>query len=116
MRVDADLDRFHTNVPDSCRFALANHDRVRLELHAELPLNPRVFENLEEVLAEKNLASTQTQNENARIRHLVQQMFDLRSRHLAMVFMIEITMNASLVAAVCQIELHTERDVFLQCF
>src|SRR5215831_2312329 len=115
MRVNADLNRFHTNVPDPRRLALANHDRVGLELHAELPLNPRVFENLEEILAEKNLAPTQAKNEDACICHLIQQMLDLRSCHLAMILMVEITMHTPLIAPIGQIELHAERDVPRQC-
>src|ERR1700752_3642371 len=111
MGIDADLDGLHTDIPDSRRLTLANHDRIRLELHAELTLEPRVLENLEEVFAQKNLAAAQSQNKDTGVRHLVEQMFDLRRRHLAMIFMVEITMNTPFVAAIGQIELHAERGI-----
>src|SRR5215469_14140975 len=116
VRIDADLDRLHTNLADPRRLALANHDRVRLELHAELPLEPRVFENLEEVFADKDFATTQRQDENAGVGHLVEQVFDLRRRHLSMVFMVEITMYTTFVASIREIELHAERDIPRQRF
>src|SRR3954469_9415854 len=114
MGVDADLDRLHANIPDPRRLALADHDRVRLELHAELALHAGVFENLEEIFAEKDFAATECQNEDARIGHLVEQVLDLRCGHLAVILMVEIAMNASLVTAVSQIHLHAERDILRQ--
>src|SRR5262245_14865966 len=114
MRVDADLNRFHPNVPDSRRLALANHDGVGLELHAELPLDPRILKNLEEVLADKDLATAQCQYEYASICHLVEQSFDLGGVHLAMIVMIEVTVDAPFIASIGEIELHAEGDLLFQ--
>jgi hypothetical protein len=106
MRINADLDRFHADVSNLRCLPFANHDCVGLELHTELPLEPRILENLEKIFAKEYFPSAQGEDKDAGIRHLVQQMLDLRSGHLAMIVVIEITMNAALVAAVSEVELH----------
>ena len=48
------------------------------------------------------------------VGQLIQQILDLRGRHLPMIFMIQIAMHASLVAPVGQIQLHAQWDSQLQ--
>src|SRR5208282_1106329 len=70
-----------------------------------------VFEQLEEILAQKNFSAAESQNEDASLGHLLHKMFDLRRRHLAVIVVIEITMDAALVAAISQVDLNAERDI-----
>jgi hypothetical protein len=67
-----------------------------------------MFQDFEEVLAQKNLAAAQSQNKNTGIGHLREQAFDFGSGHLPVVVVVEIAMNALFVAAVGEIELHAE--------
>src|SRR6476646_11292667 len=75
-----------------------------------------VFENLEEVLAQENFAAAERKNEYPDIRHLVEQLLDLRSVHLAMIFVVEIAVHTALVAAIGQIQLNAQRDIARERF
>ena len=70
-----------------------------------------MFNNFEEVFAQEDLPATEGQDEHSRIRHLVQQRLDLRSSHLPMIVVIEVTMHAALIATIGEIKLYIERDV-----
>jgi hypothetical protein len=113
VRVNADLDRFDAEFAEAGGLVLADEQRIDLELHAKHQ-TAGVFEKVEEILAEKNLAAAEREDEDAGIGHLVEQVLDLRGGHLAMVVVIEIAVHTALVAAVGQIELDAERDVQLQ--
>src|SRR5208282_2327714 len=78
-----------------------------LELDAE-GKRARILQNLEKILAHENLAAAQSQDENAGVGHLLEQVLDFDSGHLPVVVVIKVAVNALLVAAVGQIKLHTE--------
>ena len=99
VRVNADLDRFDAEIAEAGRLALADQDRVGLELHAKHQA-AGVFEQVEEILAQKNFAAAKGQDEDAGVGHLIEQVLDFRSGHLAMIVMIEIAVHAALVAAI----------------
>src|SRR5450755_1001111 len=101
VRVNADLDRVNAEIAKSGRLALTDQHGVSLELHAKHQ-TPRVFEKVEEILAQKNFAAAEGQNKNAGVGHFIEQVLDFRGRHLAMIVMIEIAVHATLIAAVGQ--------------
>ena len=76
-------------------------NRIRLKLHAKHQM-AGVFEKVEEILAQKNLAAAEREDEDAGLGHLVEEVLDLGGGHLAMVVMIEIAVHASFVAAIRQ--------------
>src|ERR1700722_13717190 len=113
VRVHADLHRLWRQRLNPVRLALMNHHRIGLQLYAERK-PARVLSDLEKIAAHQNLASADGQEEHSGLRHLVEQIFDLRRSHLAMIVMIEITMDATLIAAVSQIKLYTQRNAEAQ--
>ena len=62
-------------------------------------------------LKQEDFAATEGEDKDASLGHLIEQMLDLGSRHLAVIIVIEIAVDAPLVAAIGQVELNTERDV-----
>ena len=98
----------------------ASRSRIMMALvlsftqNSQLP--PGVFQKLEKVFAQENLAAAQGEDENAGIGHLFEQMLDLGRGHLPVIVMIEIAVHAALVAAVSEVELHAERNVARQRF
>ena len=111
MRIDADLNRIDAQLAKSLRFLLVDHDRVGLDLDVEHEA-PRVFDNLKEVAAHKNLAAAERDKENAGFGQLIKCVLDFSGRHLAVVVVIEITMHAALVAAIRDI--HVNREGYAQ--
>src|SRR6185312_10472651 len=67
-------------------------------------------EQLEEVLAEQQLAAAEGEEHCAGRRQLIEHVLHFGRRHLAVIVVVEITVNAALVAALCQIEVHGEGD------
>lgn len=57
----------------------------------------------------EDFAAADVQKERARCRQLIQQAQDFGGRHLAVIVVIEIAVDAALVAAVGQIQLHAQR-------
>src|SRR5450759_496405 len=115
MRVHADLNRVHVQFANSPRFLFVDHHRVGLDLHVEHE-TPGVFDNLKEVAAHKNLAAAESEKENACRGQLIEHVLDFCGRHLAVVVVIEITMHAALVAAICNIHVHGDGDAQVKCF
>src|SRR5271165_5350154 len=109
MRIDADLNGFDPEFADAPGFLLANQHGVRLQFHAEHQL-AGVLEKLEEILAQEDLAPAEGEDEDASLRHLVEQMLDFRRSHLAVIVVVEIAVNAALVTPVSQVNLHGQRD------
>ena len=107
VRVDADLHRADAELADAVGLPLAEEDGVGLELDVEAEL-ARVAEELEEILAQEQLAAAEDQKERARRRELIEHALDFGGGQLAVVVVIEVAVHAALVAAVGEIELHRE--------
>ena len=74
------------------------------------PSAARVRQELEEVLPQQQLAAAEDQEQRAGRGELVEDRLDFGGGHLAVVVVIEIAVDAALVAAVGEIELHRERN------
>src|SRR5580693_913183 len=107
MGVNAHLNGVNAKRADAFGVALANQNGVGFELDAE-GQTPGVFEDFEEILAQHDLATAQGENENARGSKFVEEMFDFSGGHLAVIIVVEVTMNATLVATVGQVELDAQ--------
>src|SRR5205814_6766513 len=70
-----------------------------------------MLEKLEKIFAQENLSSAQGQNESPGIGHFIEEVLNLGGGHLAMIVVVQIAMNASLIAAVGQVQLNVERNV-----
>src|ERR1700676_5372123 len=115
MRINADLDGFHTEISDSLRLFFANQNGIRFQFDTETA-NASVLQNLEEIPAHQDLTAAQCEKKNARFRKLIQKILDFGGGHLAVIFMIEITMDAPLVATIGQVQLDSERNSQLERF
>src|SRR5262244_3552943 len=60
--------------------------------------------------AHENFAAAEHKKEDARLGQLVEDVLDFLRGHLAFVVVVEITMNAALVAAIGDVDMHAERD------
>ena len=88
---------------------LADHHAIGLDLDVEQQA-ARVFDDLEEVAAHENFSAAKRKEEDSSVRELVQHVFDLGRGHLAVVVVIQIAVNATLVATVGDVEMHADRD------
>jgi hypothetical protein len=88
---------------------LADHDAVGLYFYVEQKLS-RSFHDFKKIAAQKNFAAAEREKKNAGGGELGKNVEDLRRGHLAMVVMIEITMDAALVTAIGDIEMNAERQ------
>ena len=91
------------------RVRLRDQHRVGLDLDVELQ-RPRIGEQLEEVLAEQQLAAAENQEHRAGRRQLIEHVLHFGRRHLAVIVVVEIAVHATLVAAIRQIEMHRQRN------
>ena len=108
VRVNTDLDLFHSQPSQFARFPFANHHRVRFDLNVEKQL-PRVSHQLQKITSQKNFPSAKSQKEGSCRRQLIEDALDFPGRHLPMILMIEITMPAALVAAVSDVHMNAQR-------
>ena len=109
MRVDADLNLLDSELTKSSGLLLADHDAVGLYFYVEQKLS-RSFHDFKKIAAQKNFAAAEREKKNAGGGELGKNVEDLRRGHLAMVVMIEITMDAALVTAIGDIEMNAERQ------
>src|SRR5678815_540910 len=107
MRVNADLDALDSELTEAARFRLANHGGVGLHLDVK-EQTARVFDQFKKVAAEEHFAAAERQEKDASVRELIEDGLDLRGRHFAVVVVIEVAMNAALVAPVGEIEMSGE--------
>ena len=107
MRIDADLNRFHSEIAETRRLRFTNQHRIGLEFDAE-GKGTRALENFEEILAKKNLAAAKGEDKDAGFGHLFEQVLDFRRGHLTVVLVIEIAVNTLLIATVSEINLRAE--------
>src|SRR5882762_11369751 len=114
MRVDADLDGVHPESADALRFGFADHDGVGLDLDVELQ-EARVFENFKKVAAEEYFTSAESEKKDAGFGQLIKHTFDFGGRHLAMIFVIEITVHAALVATISDVQMNTDWHAHIKC-
>ena len=95
---------------DTFRLALADQNGIGLELHAEQQ-RAGVFQYLEKILAQQNLTAAQwSGRKTPASANWSSRSLDLRRGHLAVIVVVEITMNALFVAAIGQVQLHAERN------
>ena len=73
-----------------------------------------MLEDVEQIGSEKDFAAADRQEKDARFGELIQQIGDLDVCQLAVVVVIEVAVDAALVAAVRQIDLGAERDAKAQ--
>ena len=59
-----------------------------------------MFDDFKEIAAHQNFSATKRKEENSGVRELVENIFDLRRGHLAVIIVIQIAMNAPLIAAI----------------
>src|SRR5271156_4048693 len=112
MGVDADLNRVHAEFADQRGFFFPDQDPVSLEFHIEGQL-ARAPQDRKNIAAQHRLAAAYSQKEDSRRRHLRHQVFDLFVAHFAQVIVIEVAMDAALVAAPGNVEVNAERDAEL---
>src|SRR5262249_19515376 len=62
----------------------------------------------------QRLAATDREEENAGVRQLVEDIFDLGGAHLAVAGVVEVAMFAALVAPVRDVEMHAQRNAVKQ--
>ena len=115
MRVHADLYLLHSQGPQPLRLVLTDHDCVGLHLDIELQL-AGVLHQFEKIAAHKDLTAAECQKENAGVRELFENALDLRGCHFPVIVVIEIAVDAALVAAIGDVEMHADRDAQLQGF
>src|ERR1700758_4398508 len=99
MRVDADLNLFDIQFPQTPGLFFTNQDGIGLELYVESQ-RTRVFDDLEAVAAYQWLATADGEKENAGVGQLIEKVADFGGIHFAVAIVLEITMFAALVAAV----------------
>src|SRR5206468_9333699 len=109
MRIDADLDSVKPQLRQPVRFFFADHDGVRLDLDAEQQ-RARMLQQLEEVASQENLAAAEHQKEDSGRGKLIEQIFDLGRGHFAVVVVVEIAVDAPLIAAVSNVQLDAQGD------
>jgi hypothetical protein len=108
MRIDADLNIFDAEVAKPPGFRLTNHGSVRLHFYVEQQA-ARVCHKFKEVTPKEDFASAEGEEKDTSVRELIKNRFDLRGRHLAMIVMIEIAVNAAFIAAIGDVKVRGER-------
>jgi hypothetical protein len=73
-----------------------------------------MFKDFKKIPAHQNFAAAQGQVENSGVGHLVEEVLDFRGVHFAVIVVIEIAMDAALVAAVGQVQLDTQGDIVFE--
>src|ERR1700674_342281 len=109
MRVDADLHLLYAQLANAPSLLLADHYAVGFQLDVEQQA-ARVFHDFEEIAAHEDFSAAKSKEEDSSIRELGQNVFDLGRRHLAMVVVIHIAVNATLVATIGDVKMHTDRN------
>src|SRR5580692_3496730 len=112
MRVDADLHGVDTKAANQRRLFFLDQDRVGLELHIEGQLARAPYDR-KYILAQHRLAAADSQQKYTRIGHLYEQAFDFVVAQFALIVVIEVAMDASLVATPGDVEMNAERDTEL---
>src|SRR5580692_12916628 len=107
MGVDAHLNRFHSQRADTLCLPLTNHDGIRLELDAERQF-AGILQNLKEILAQQDFATTQSEEKDSCTGKLFEEILDLHRGHLAVIFVIEVAVNAPFIAAVRNVKVNAE--------
>src|SRR5580693_9232260 len=69
-----------------------------------------MFDDLEEVAPHKNFSAAKRKEEDTSVRELVQHVFDLGRGHLSVVVVIQIAVNATLIATVGDVQMHADWD------
>src|SRR5580698_9679167 len=109
MRIHADLDLVDSQFTQTPRLRLANHDCVRLQLYIE-EQSARIFDDLEKITAHQHFTTTNRKKKNSGLGKLREYVLDLCRRHLAVIVVVKIAVHAALVAAIGNIQVHTERN------
>src|SRR5271170_4761891 len=109
VRVDADLHLLDAQFANAPGFRLADHNAIGLDLDVEQQ-PARMFHDFEEVAAHEHFAAAKSEEEDSSIRELVQNTCDLGSRHLAVIVVIQIAVDAALVATIGDVEVHADGD------
>ena len=111
--INTDLNRLYAEIAQARRLRFANHHGIGLQLDAE-GQGTGALEDLEEIFAQENLAAAQGQNKYTGLGHFLKQMLNLGGSHFAVIVVIEIAVNALLVAAISKIKLDAERNTQAQ--
>jgi hypothetical protein len=72
-----------------------------------------VLQDLEAIPPEQWFSSADAQEKSSRISELADHILNLGCRHFAFAIVIEIAMDATLIAAPCDIEVRAQRDALL---
>src|SRR5580704_16196467 len=115
MGVDADLNRLDSEFANQRGLFFPNQDRVGLQLDVEGQL-ACAADNVEQILAQQRLTAADSQEEDARFRHLGHQIFDFVVAHFPEVVVVKVAMHAALVASPGDVEVDAERDSELDRF
>ncbi len=113
--VDGDLDLLDAELLEADGFLVADHDGVGLELDVEAE-GAGVLEDLEAVAAEEGFAAGDDEEEGAAGGEFVEDALDLGGVHLALDVVVEIAVDAALVAAPGDVEVRAEGDAHCGCF
>src|SRR6266481_6253950 len=113
VRVNTDLHRLHAKNFDAVSFFFPYQHTVGLELDAESPL-ASMLQNLEEIAPHQYFAAADCEIEDPGICHLVEKVFDFGGAHLAVVVMIQIAMDTTLIAPIRQVQVHAQWNLQLK--
>src|SRR5437016_4433285 len=103
--VNADLHAPHAEALQHLRAFGSDEQRIRLKTYVELQ-PARRCENFFQIFAKKNFSAAKREKEGAGASQLLQRIHTFARGQLAVVLVVEVTVHASLVAAIGQIKMH----------
>ena len=107
--IDADLDLLDAEPLEPRRFLGADHHRVGLQFYVESEF-ARVLQNFKAVAPQQRLAAADAEEECAALLELANHVLDLVGAHLVLAFVVEIAVNAALVALPRDVKMRAQRN------
>src|SRR6267143_2805618 len=113
VRVDADLNLLDVQLAQAGGLTFAYQQTIRFYLHVK-PECAGIRNDFETVRSNKGLSAADSEKEYARVSKLFQQGAHLGGAQFVAAMMVEVTMLASLVAAVRDVKMNAERHAVAQ--
>src|SRR6185369_8881874 len=107
MRVHADLDLFNSKCSKPLGLMFPDHYRISLHPDVELQV-ASVLHQFKKIAAHEDLATAECEEEYTGGSELVQDSLYFLRCHFPMIIVIEIAVDATLVAAVGDVKMHTD--------
>ena len=111
--IDADLHLLDAEALEPRRLFGPDHHRVGLQLDVEAQL-AGVLQNLKAIAAQQRLSAADAEEEGSALGELADRVLDLVGAHLVLAFVVEIAMNAALVAAPGDVQMRAQRNALLR--